>query len=96
MTAIFLWYDSEAEDAAEFYAATFPESHVVWRKIHLGIDEQTLEVRALEITGSHFGEAPVPPDLLSEISAEEEIASVTADGAHDTRKCHDAIAHPIR
>ena len=64
----------------------------VWRKIHLGIDEQTLEVRAVEITGSHIGDAPVLPDLLSQIPAGEQIGSVTADGAHDTRKCHDAIA----
>src|SRR6056297_2402087 len=64
----------------------------VWRKIHLGIDEETLEVRAVEITGSHIGDAPVLPDLLSQISAGEEIGSVTADGAYDTRKCHDAIA----
>jgi hypothetical protein len=27
----------------------------VWRKIHLGIDEETLEVWAVEITGSHIG-----------------------------------------
>jgi 2-polyprenyl-6-hydroxyphenyl methylase/3-demethylubiquinone-9 3-methyltransferase len=26
--AVFLWFDSEAEAAAEFYAATFPDSHV--------------------------------------------------------------------
>lgn len=39
----------------------------VWRKIHLGIDEETLEVRAVEITGSHIGDAPVLPDLLSQI-----------------------------
>tara|TARA_R110002073_G_scaffold159180_1_gene314408 strand:+ start:543 stop:1397 length:855 start_codon:yes stop_codon:yes gene_type:complete len=64
----------------------------VWRKIHLGIDEQTLEVRAVEITGSHLGDAPVLHDLLSQIPASEEIGSVTADGAYDTRKCHDAIA----
>ena len=31
----------------------------VWRKIHLGIDEQTLEVRALEITGSHVWMPPL-------------------------------------
>lgn len=29
----------------------------VWRKIHLGIDEQTLEVRAVEITTSDVGDA---------------------------------------
>ena len=64
----------------------------VWRKIHLGIDEQTLEVRAVEVTGNHIGDAPVLPDLLSQIPPEQEIGSVTADGAYDTRKCHDAIA----
>lgn len=64
----------------------------VWRKIHIGIDEQTLEVRAVEITGSHIGDAPVLPDLLDQIPEDQEIGSVTADGAYDTRKCHDAIA----
>ena len=64
----------------------------VWRKIHLGIDEETLESRAVEITGSHIGDAPVLPDLLNQIPADEQIGSVTADGAYDTRKCHKAIA----
>jgi len=64
----------------------------VWYKIHLGIDEETLEIRALEVTGSHIGDAPVLPDLLSKIPAAEEIGSVTADDAYDTRKFHDAIA----
>ncbi len=53
----------------------------VWRKIHLGIDEETLEVRAVEITGSHIGDAPVLADLLKQIPAHEQIGSVTADGA---------------
>ncbi len=69
-----------------------PQARRVWRKIHLGIDEETLEIRAIEITGSHIGDAPVLPDLLSQIPIGEEIGSVTADGAYDTRKCHDAIA----
>jgi transposase len=64
----------------------------LWRKIHLGIDERTLEIRAIEITGSHVGDAPMLPELLDQIPADEEIGSVTADGAYDTRKCHDAVA----
>jgi hypothetical protein len=64
----------------------------VWRKVHLGIDEQTLEIRAVEITSSDIGDAPMLPELLSQIPPDQEIASVTADGAYDTRKCHDAIA----
>jgi hypothetical protein len=58
-----------------------------WRKIHLGIDEQTLEVRAVEITGSHIGDAPVLPDLLSQIPADEEIASVTAPSRDIASRC---------
>ena len=32
------------------------------------------------------------PELLDQIPPDQEIASVTADGAYDTRKCHEAIA----
>lgn len=64
----------------------------ILRKIHIGIDEETLEVRAVEVTGSNIGDAPILPDLLDQIPADEQIGSVTADGAYDTRKCHEAIA----
>ena len=64
----------------------------LWRKIHIGIDEKTLEIRAIEATSSSIGDAPVLPDLLNQIPPDEEIGSVAADGAYDTRKCHDAIA----
>jgi hypothetical protein len=32
------------------------------------------------------------PELIDQIPADQEIASITADGAFDTRRCHDAIA----
>jgi hypothetical protein len=64
----------------------------IWRKIHIGIDEETLEVRAIEVTGSNIGDAPVLPDLLNQIPPNQDIGSVTANGAYDTRKCHEAIA----
>lgn len=64
----------------------------IWRKIHIGIDEQTLEVRAVEVTTSNVGDAPMLPELLTQIPPDQDIGSVTADGAYDTRKCHDAIA----
>lgn len=64
----------------------------VWRKVHLGIDEKTLEIRAVEFTSSDIGDAPMLPELLDQIPPDQEIGNVTADGAYDTRKCHDAIA----
>ena len=65
---------------------------LTWRKIHIGIDEKTLEIRAAEFTTSDIGDAPMLPELLDQIPPDQEIASVTSDGAFDTRKCHDAIA----
>ena len=50
----------------------------VWRKVHLGIDEETLEIRAVEVTGSDVGDAPMLPELLRQIPADQDIASVTA------------------
>lgn len=64
----------------------------VRRKIHIGIDEKSLEIRAAEFTTSEIGDAPMLPELLDQIPPGQEIATVTADGAFDTRKCHDAIA----
>ncbi len=39
----------------------------VLRKVHLAVDEATLEVRAAPITGSGVGDAPILPGLLSQI-----------------------------
>ena len=64
----------------------------IWRKIHIGIDEETMEVRAVEVTTSNIGDAPMLPELLDQIPPEQDIGFVTADGAYDTRKCHEAIA----
>jgi hypothetical protein len=64
----------------------------LWRKIHIGIDAETLEIRAIEVTSSSISDAPILPDLLSQIPPDQELGSVTADGAYDTRKCYDAIA----
>ncbi|AGI68574.1 IS5-family transposase [Octadecabacter antarcticus 307] len=64
----------------------------LWRKLHINIDEETLEIRAIEVTSSQIGDAPMLPDLLNQIPPDQDLGSVTADGAYDTRKCHDAIA----
>jgi hypothetical protein len=62
-----------------------------WRKVHLGIDADSLEIRAVQLTGNRIGDASVLPDLLSRIPLDEEIAFIGGDGAYDTKKCHEAI-----
>ena len=49
-------------------------------------------MRAVEVTTSNVGDAPMLPELLAQIPSAQDLGSVTADGAYDTRKCHDAIA----
>lgn len=62
-----------------------------WRKVHIAMDTETGDIRAVEFTSSRQGDSPLLPDLLSQIPEGEEIATVTADGAYDTRRCHAAI-----
>ena len=63
-----------------------------WRKVHLGVDAQTLEIRAIEVTDNAIGDAPMLPQLLAQIPEDELLCSVSADGAYDTKACHEAIA----
>jgi hypothetical protein len=39
----------------------------IWRKIHIGIDEETLEVRAVKVTTSTVGDAPILSELPNQI-----------------------------
>ena len=47
-----------------------------WRKVHLGIDAQTLQIRAIAVTANEVGDSPMAADLLGQISRNEEIASL--------------------
>ncbi|KIX16320.1 transposase [Paracoccus sp. S4493] len=62
-----------------------------WRKVHLVMDTATSDIRALEFTPSSDGDSPILPELLGQIPEDEQIGTVTADGAYDTRRCHTAI-----
>jgi hypothetical protein len=62
-----------------------------WRKVHLAMDTATSDIGAVEFTPSSDGDSPVLPELLDQIPGGEEIGTVTADGAYDTRRCHTAI-----
>ena len=58
-----------------------------WRKVHLGIDANTLEIRAIEVSDNGVGDAQMLPELLGQIPLDETVASVSADGAYDTKAC---------
>lgn len=46
----------------------------------------TSDIRAVEFTPSRYGDSPVLPGLLSQIPEGEQIGTVIADGACDTRR----------
>ena len=58
--ALHLLIDStgiKAEGEGEWFAKKHgPSKPRQWRKVHLGIDADTLEIRAIEITGSRVGD----------------------------------------
>ena len=68
-----------------------PSRRRQWRKVHIAMDTETGDIRAVELTSSRQGDSPLLPDLLEQIPEDEEIATVTGDGAYDTRRCHAAI-----
>jgi hypothetical protein len=55
------------------------------------MDTATSYIRAVEFTSCREGDSPTLPALLEQIPEDEQIGSVTADGAYDTRRCHTAI-----
>lgn len=63
-----------------------------WRKLHLGMDAHTLEIRVMKVTDNLTGEATTLPELLSQIRAAQGLVTVTTDEVYDTRLCHAVIA----
>ncbi len=83
----------KAEDEGEWNARKHGgPKRLLGRNIQIGIDEETLEIRAVEVTSSSIGDAPMLHDLFDQIPPDEEIGSVNGDGAYDMRKYYDAIA----
>lgn len=60
-----------------------------WRKLHLGVDENTGEILAAVVSTNNYHDSEVLPDLLEQIP--ENIEQVSGDGAYDTFDCYDAI-----
>ncbi len=69
-----------------------PEYRRQWRKLHIGIDDETLQIRAVQLTTNNVSDSQVLGNLLDQISLDEQINSVYTDGAYDTKLCRQVIA----
>ncbi|EPX1125608.1 IS5 family transposase, partial [Acinetobacter baumannii] len=68
-----------------------PEYRCQWRKLHIGIDAETLQIRAVQLTINNVSDSQVLGDLLDQIPLNEQIDSVYTDGAYDTKHCRQVI-----
>ncbi|EMH1540924.1 IS5-like element ISAba13 family transposase, partial [Acinetobacter baumannii] len=69
-----------------------PEYRRQWRKLHIGIDAKTLQIRAVQLTTNNVSDSQVLGDLLDQIPQDERVDSVYTDGAYDTKQCRQVIA----
>jgi hypothetical protein len=61
----------------------------VWRKLHLAADSATLEIICADLSLSGTTDAQALPELINQ--THRKIREACADGAYDTRYCHDAL-----
>jgi hypothetical protein len=66
------------------------ETRRAWRKVHLGVDTDSHEVRAVEVTDHRHGDGEIVPGLLAQLPEAERIAVICGDGAYDTRAVYEA------
>ena len=61
----------------------------IWRKLHLGVDEATGEILAMELTTNDVTDDEVFPDLFDQIDGK--VICVSVDGAYDKQRCYDTL-----
>lgn len=61
----------------------------IWLKLHLCVDEATLEIVSAVASTNDISDAEVLADLLEDVPGT--IEQVSADGAYDQRKCYDEL-----
>lgn len=61
-----------------------------WRKLHIGVDEQTKDILLGEVTGNDAADCALLAPLLTQLPLETTLAQVSADGAFDKRECYES------
>ncbi|SDI98577.1 Transposase DDE domain-containing protein [Alloyangia pacifica] len=60
-------------------------------KVDLPMDTATSDIRAVAFSPGREGDRPALPDLLGQVPEDEDIGTVTAHGAYDTRRCRGTV-----
>lgn len=67
-----------------------PSKRRTWRKFHIAVDRDTLEILTTKVTDSKTADCQVLPQLLETI--EGKIERVYGDGAYDTQGCYEVVS----
>jgi len=62
-----------------------------WRKLHIGVDADSGEIVAVEVTGTDIDDAAMVDALLGQIA--DPIATFTADGDYDQNRVSQAVTN---
>ncbi|MEZ8358354.1 IS5 family transposase [Vibrio splendidus] len=65
------------------------EKRRTWRKLHLAVDVDTHEAISAEVSLVNVGDSEVLPTLFNPLR--RKVAAVSADGAYDTKNCHETL-----
>lgn len=60
-------------------------------QLHIGIDAQTLQIRAICVTSNEVSDAAVVADLLEPVLRNETVLSLTGGGAYDIQSVYEAV-----
>ena len=65
------------------------EKRRVWRKLHLAVDADTHEIICADLSLNNVTDAEAFPGLIRQ--THRKIRAACADGAYDTKRCHDGL-----
>ncbi len=67
----------------------WPERRRIWRKLHLAVDSKTHEIICADLSLNNVTDSEAFPGLIRQ--THRKIRAASADGAYDTRLCHDEL-----
>lgn len=62
-----------------------------WKKLHIGVNEQTGDILLGEVTGNDMADCEVLTPLLDQLPKSASVDQVSADGAYDKRICYEEL-----
>jgi hypothetical protein len=68
-----------------------PSKRRTWRKLHLGIDEATQAILAVDLTENSTGDQEHLPKLLDKMPRDIQLKQVSADGIYDSHACYETV-----